>query len=184
MTFESIVNTLGSDPVFWFAALAGTGLSAIQLLFNLFGGGWEGVETSEEFDLGKFKWLSKQALTGFLMMFGWVGLTCKKELLFDLPETIACAFAAGCLSVLILGYLFKFAKTLRSPGTVFRIEDAIGQDATVYQRIPTTGTGKITVLLHNMSYELEAISQEEIPSFTQVRIVKKIDDKIVLVTPK
>jgi len=184
MTFESIANSLSSDSVFWFSALAGTGLSAIQLLLNLLGGGFDGAEASEDFELGKFKWLSKQAITGFLMMFGWVGLTCKKELLFSLPLTILCALAAGCLSVFILGYIFQFAKKLRSPGSVFCVEDAIGKDATVYQRISKGGSGKITVLLHNISYEIEAISTEEIPSFTQVQIVQKIDDKIVLVIPK
>ena len=78
---------------------------------------------------------------------------------------------------------FFIAKKLRSPGTVFRIEDAIGKEAMIYQRIPKGGSGKISVSLHHFTYELDAISfeQEDLPSFTFVQIIEKFDEKTVIV---
>lgn len=170
----------GSDLVFWCSALLGTSLFAIQLILNFLIGDVEGDGVLQ------FKWLSKQALTGFLMMFGWVGLTCKKEFQCSLQATVFLAILAGVLAIVLIGYLFASAKKLKSEGSVFRLEEAIGKEATVYQRIPRGGSGKVTLSLHDLSYEIDAISQlaEEIPSFAQVQIINKVDDKTVLVILK
>ena len=181
----SKLNNLDKDSIFWFCALAGTGMFAIQFLLTLFGIGEQDSEGSGESDAGQFQWLSKQALTGFLMLFGWVGLTCRKE--FDLSGALTIAFAlcGGLASILITGLLFKAARKLRSSGTVFKIEDAVGKDAMIYQRIPSGGMGRVTVSLHNFTHEIDAISleSEELPSFTPVRIIKIADEKTVVVEP-
>ncbi len=181
----SNLNNLDKDSIFWFCALAGTGTFIIQFLLTLFGVGESGDEGSSESDAGQFQWLSKQALTGFLMLFGWVGLTCRKE--FDLSATLTIAFAlsGGVASILITGFLFKAARKLRSSGTVFRIEDALGKEAMIYQRIPSGGMGRVTVSLHNFTHEIDAIAlqSEELPSFTPVKIIKIADDKTVIVEP-
>ncbi len=95
------------------------------------------------------------------------------------------ALAAGGLSALVTAFIFKSAKKLHSSGTVFRLDEAIGLKAVVYQRIPKGGVGKISLSLHNLTYEVDAVScaGEEIPSFTQVQILKKADEKTVVITP-
>ena len=180
---ETIWSLLGSELVFWFCALSGTALFAIQLILNLLGTSNEEIG-GEDLDAGTFKWLSIQAITGFLMMFGWIGLTCKKEFHLSLALTIILALFGGFISIFAIGSIFRFAQKLKSSGTVFRVEDAIGKEATVYHRIPKIGSGKITLTLNSLSYEIDAISQNgaEIPSFAQVQIIKKIDEKTVLVT--
>lgn len=175
------------DSLFWFCALLGTGLFIVQFLLTLLGGAFADDldDAGLHLDAGKIKWLSKQTLTGFLLLFGWVGLTCKKEGHFS--ETLSCslALAAGFFSMLVTGWLFKMAKKLHSPGAVFRLDAAIGKEATVYQRIPSTGTGKISVSLEGMSYEIDAISAscEQIESFTKVQIIKKADETTAVVVP-
>jgi hypothetical protein len=183
-TFNDLIE---KDSAFWFCALSGSGLFVIQFMLNLLGGDAQD-NTSEgggEIDSSKFKWMSKQALTGFLMMFGWVGLTCRKEFNLSLMATSVTAFAGGTFSAFITNFIFRSAKKLRSSGTVFRLEDAIGKEAVVYQRIPKEGVGKISLSLYNLTYELDAISShlEEISSFTQVRILKTADEKTVIVVP-
>jgi hypothetical protein len=91
----------------------------------------------------------------------------------------------GLITLLITGLIFRGAKKLHSSGTVFRIEDAIGKEAMVYQRIPKDGAGKISISLHNFTHEIDAVSslQEELLSFTSVRIIEKVDEKTVRVTP-
>lgn len=178
---------LGKDTLFWFSALSGSVLFVIQFILSLFGGdAYDSVQDGGgEMDASQVKWLSKQALTGFLMMFGWVGLTCKKEFDFSVMATFMTALLGGTVAIFITGFIFGSAKKLRSTGTVFNLEDAIGKEATIYQRIPKEGVGKITLSLNNLTYEIDAISNvsEELPSFTQVQIITKTDDKTVVVIP-
>jgi hypothetical protein len=182
---HSIQEGMRNDSFFWFCALSGSGLFILQLIVRLFGGSaFDDLDgESGEIDAGNLKWLSKQTLSGFLMIFGWVGLTCRKEWNFSVISTALTASVAGLFSVFILGAIFKSAKKLRSQGTIFRIDDAIGKEATVYQHIPKTGTGKITLSLNELTYEIDAISHhsEELPSFTKVQIIGKADDNTVVV---
>ncbi|MBS3905298.1 MAG: hypothetical protein KGZ39_08240 [Simkania sp.] len=182
-----LTGLINEDAFFWFFALTGSGMFLIQGVLSLFGAMEQDslVEDANSLDAGKFKWLSKQAVTGFLMMFGWVGLTCHKQFGLQWQATIAIAFAGGLTTSLIAACIFKMARQLHSSGTVFNIEDAVGKKAVIYQRIPSGGTGKVSVSLHHLTYELNAISlqQEELPSFSHVQIIKTADDKTVVVVP-
>lgn len=170
------------DHLFWFCALAGSGMFLIQSVLFFVGADADDVDDGSS---QNFKWLSKQAVTGFLMMFGWAGLTCKKELGYSAVSSTLIAAAAGALAMFITGSIFKLARKLRSSGTVFRIEEAIGKEAAVYQRIPKGGVGKISISLQDLTHEIDAISLngEEVDSFAQVQVVKKADDRTVIVVP-
>ena len=182
---NSINNLLQSDTLFWFCALSGSGLVVIQLVLNFCGlDHTEGLEDNGPADALKFKWLSKQALAGFVMMFGWTALACQKELVFSTTQTLITASVVGLLAVCVSGWIFKSARRLHSAGSAFHFEDAIGKEATVYHRIPKGGIGKISLSLNEISYEIDAVSHnnEEIPAFSRVQIIKKADDNILIVT--
>lgn len=155
----------------------------IQFLMNFLG--TDNPDDEGEFDSGKFKWLSKQAVTGFLMMFGWVGLTCRKEFELSAITTAFISFGGGLIAIIATTFIFRMVRKLRSSGTVFNIEDAIGKEAMIYQRIPKGGLGKVSVSIHNFTHEIDAIStdQEDLLSFTLVQIIKKADEKTVVVVP-
>ena len=177
-------DLISQDSLFWFCALSGSGIFIIQFLLSLIGNtDHEGIDPPEV-DAVKFKWLSKQAITGFLMMFGWSALTCKNQFNLSIGTTLAIALAAGMVTVLVTGYIFKMARKLHSPGTVFAIEDAIGKEAVVYQHIPKGGIGKISISLHHFTHEIDAMSlnDEDIPSFALVRVIKKTSDSTLMVT--
>ncbi|MBS0648812.1 MAG: hypothetical protein JSS10_06285 [Verrucomicrobia bacterium] len=179
---ESLQAILSKDTFFWFCALAGSGLFTLQFLLSLFGVG----DDHDAFDAAHFKWLTKQTLTGFLMFFGWVGLTCKREFELSAVASAGWAIGGGLAAVFATALIFKMARKLHSAGTVFKIEETLGKEAVVYQRIPSHGSGKISISLHHHTYELDAISlnQEEIVSFTPVQIVKNMDNRTVIVIPK
>ena len=92
------------DGLFWFCALAGSGMFLIQ--FVLF---FVGADAEDDSSSQNFKWLSKQAVTGFLMMFGWVGLACKKELGYSPLYSTAIALVAGAISMAITAAIFNIA---------------------------------------------------------------------------
>ncbi len=185
------MNTLFSklesnDTFFWTCALIGSGLFIIQFLLNLFSADHHDDAMDPHAGDDDFKWLSKQTVVGFLMLFGWVGLTCKKEFHLSIVPTLLFAFSGGLVAFFITGYIFKLAKKLQSSGTVFRIEDAVGKEATIYQEILKEKRGKVSVSIDNFTHEIEAVSpyEEDLPSFTSVQIINKLDDHTVIVIPK
>ena len=183
MIITKITDTLSKDTLFWYATLFGALAFIIQAAITLFGANLE--EGSEELDLGNLKWLSKQALTGFLMIFGLSGLACRREFDLTLIPSILVSACAGCLAVYLNALIFKGAKSLKSPGSVFKIEDAIGKKATIYQKIPKNGIGKISISLNDLTHEIDAMSYEakDLESFTHVEVIKKADEKTVFVVP-
>jgi hypothetical protein len=186
-TLSQLKSTLESLPIYWFCALIGSGMFLIQFVLS-FVGLHDDVDSDDggRADAGKFKWLSKQGLTGFLMMFGWAGLTCLYEFKLAYAPTLLIAIASGLATLFMTAFIFNTAKKLQSPGSIFNIEEAIGKEATVYQSIPEGGFGKITISLNCCTFELNAASdnQEEICSFTPVQVINKIDDNTVVVSIK
>ena len=184
-TFQQISAIVSEDTLFWFAALSGSGMLVIQFALNFLGiTDTEGGDHGIDFDTREVKWLSKQALTGFLMMFGWIGLACKKE--FGLETFFSAGFGllGGLAALVATGLIFKLAKGLHSPGDRFSLDDAIGKEAMVYKQISKNGIGKISLSLYDLTHEVDALSLngEEIASFTQVKIIKKADERTVFVS--
>lgn len=187
-----------SGSIFWFCALSGSGMFLIQFIINIFGiANQDSFDTNDvasdniddagrdSADAKKFKWLSLQTITGFLMMFGWTAITCQSEFGLQSTTTIIISLAAGIVAAIIIRSIFNLAKRLISSGSIYRIEDAIGKEAYVYQRIPKNGVGKISMTLQHFTHEIDAISYhtEELPSFRRVKIIEKSDDNTVIVTP-
>lgn len=186
-----IIELIRSGSIFWFCALAGSGMFLIQFIINLFGyidqNNFDVNESpdtsSDSTDARKFKWFSMQAITGFLMMFGWTAITCQSEFDFQTISTIIISIISGILTALIICSIFKYAKKLESSGSSYRIEESIGKEAYVYQNIPKDGIGKISISLQNFTHEIDAISHnsEELSSFTRVKILEKKNDNTVIV---
>lgn len=179
-TFRDLLN---QESLYWFCALSGSGMFLIQFLMSLLGSADSDQLEAGNFDTVRVNWLSKQAISGFLMMFGWTSLTCYNQFNLSGAMTLAVATTAGIFTVLVTGLLFKMTKKLHSSGTLFSLEDAIGKEAIVYQRIPRGGAGKISISLHHLTHEIDAFSlnDEEIPSFAPVKVIRKASDNVVIV---
>lgn len=184
--FFDFYTLFEESSLFWFLALTGTGMFLIQFVLNFFGmdDSGETPEDSTLADAGKFQWLTKHGLTGFLMMFGWAGLTSQNEFELPLALTLFIATFIGLFTAFVISFIFKMAKKLHSPGCVFNIDDTIGKEAFVYQLISIYGKGKITLSVDGITHELDAMTydREDIASFELVSIIKKIDNQTVLVT--
>jgi hypothetical protein len=172
-----------TNTVFWFCASLGGALFLIQLLLMVIG--LEGDHTHSALEAGRFGWLLKQKLTGFLMMFGLSALACKYQ--FFLSNTLAYTIGifSGSVAAFVIGWIFQIAARLQSSGATFHISQALEKDGIVYQRIPQNSVGKISISVYNLTYELDAVAEDskEIPSFTSVRVIKIKDEKTVVVKP-
>lgn len=179
------------DTLFWIAALTGTIAFGLKLLLSFFGG----AEVAELGDVetngtdhgsdNAFKLISIHSLTGFFMMFGWAGLACYKQYALPAPLSLLLATAVGVFMMFAAAYMFKIAGLAASPGTTFRTEELVGRRATVYHKIPAAGAGKIQITVNGYLREVRAVAAngQEIASFSEVIIVKVLDETTVSVNP-
>lgn len=128
--------------------------------------------------------LSIQNISAFVMMFGWVGLAMMHSSGFGIIPAIIAGLVAGFFIVWLLVKLTKSMKKLECSGNT-RITSAIGQEGTVYLRIPAEGTGQIEVALDGRLRICDALSRDGIEIVTGSKVkVSTIDENGVLVVVK
>jgi hypothetical protein len=178
------------DILFWLTALIGTIFFGLKVLLSFLGGFSDDLDSvdvdTDGYDHGTdqaFKLFSIHSLTGFFMMFGWVGLACYKQYDISSSWSILIASLAGVFMMFVTAYLFKMASLFVSSGTKFYIQELIDRRALVYQKIPASGEGKIQITVNGYQREIRAVSEnhEEIDSFTEVVVKKVIDTQTVAV---
>ena len=175
-----------TDLMFVACAIIGVTLFALRGLFMLIGGLLHGADDTDhhhEDVAPTFKFLTLHTLTGFLMVFGLLGLGLRHQLDYPFGLTLGLALMAGFFMMLLVGAIFYGASHVTSHGTVFQISEAIGLPAIVYQRISATDDGKVQVEVQGVTRELAARGRDgaEIDSFVHVRIVDAVDEHTVIV---
>ncbi|MBM3887370.1 hypothetical protein FJ364_05575, partial [Candidatus Dependentiae bacterium] len=130
-----------------------------------------------------FKFLTLHTFTGFLMMFGLLGLGLRYQFEYPISVALGLAVLAGLFVMFLVGVVFYAASRLTSQGSVFRISELIGLPAVVYQKITVHEDGKVQVVVRGIVREVtaRATSGEIIESFEHVRIVGVVDEHTVLV---
>lgn len=136
---------------------------------------------NSDFDVEGFHLVSIKSITAFLLGFSWTGV-----LFWDHVENkmllSAICLAVGFLFMSIIAYMLYKIQDLDRDNT-FDIRRVVGLNADCYLRIPAgrKATGKITVSLNGSLHELEALSDENIPTGAKVKIVSLINDRVPLV---
>ncbi len=128
-----------------------------------------------------FQFISLQGIAGFFMMFGLVGLA----LLSGGSQTwvaLSGSTAAGLVTLWIVGKLFQVMSSLQSDGTM-HIENAIGQEGTVYLSIPTEGSGQVRVAVQGGLKVFDAVSvnHERILTGERIRVVNIVSGNVLVV---
>ncbi|MBF0450198.1 MAG: NfeD family protein [Candidatus Magnetomorum sp.] len=128
---------------------------------------------SDSYD--SFKYLSLQNFTAFFMMFGLVGLGMVK-VQAHLLLTLICSFFAGILTVYLMIKLFSSMAHLESSGTL-DMNNAIGQEGTVYLTIPQNGSGQIQISIQNRTQIFDAICEhgEKIETGERIMVIRVLD---------
>ncbi len=183
------------DKIFLFCAILGgmAFLARMVMMFIGMGDHDAGVDAHDIGDHGdaghgdsdaSFKLLSFQGLTAFFMMFGLVGLASHMQSGLAAAVSILAASIAGIFSMYLIARMFAMMTRLQSTGTM-DINQAIGEEGTVYLTIPPDGTGKVTVPVQNRLQEFEAITRGSEPLKTGERIkVVWVEPSDVLVVEK
>lgn len=128
-----------------------------------------------------FRLLSLQGITAFFMMFGLVGWGVLRSGDHHPLVPIECGAAAGLLTVWVMKKIFQYAGMLQSSGTL-NLQNAVGQDGTVYLTIKAGQPGKVQVTVQQRLSVLEAVAEDgqEIKTGRPVRVVKVTAGRLVV----
>ncbi len=164
------------DDVYLWSAVGGGGLLILQVLLMLIGGDDFDGEGDIDVDGGGstlfFKALSLKTIVAFFTFFGLAGVWSTGSG-WSTGSSLALASITGMLAFFVIGWVMNALMELQSSGTI-QLEDAIGQTADVYLRIPGKhkGHGKVTVTCGGRTHQAKAVtSGEEIPTGRSARIV-------------
>jgi hypothetical protein len=129
-----------------------------------------------------FNFFSLQSIAGFFTMFGLVGMGLLQLNVLEVWSLMG-ALAAGLFTAWATSMIFISMQRLQSDGTM-KIENAVGQQATVYLTIPEKGTGVINVTVQGNLRTLDAVSQngQKIPTGAIVKVVGVTANKILVVS--
>jgi hypothetical protein len=189
----------GLELVFVVCAAFGGALFVVRLILMFMGAAdseapdgmdVDGMDAADGFDADggdisdtdiSFKLLSLQGITAFFMMFGLVGWAVIRQGDYPPLVPIASGTAGGLITVWIMKKVFQCATSLQSSGTM-NLNNAVGQEGTVYLTIRPGQIGKVQVNVQNRLSVLNAITEgtEEIKTGADVRVVKIKADKLVV----
>ncbi|MCP4713190.1 MAG: DUF4097 domain-containing protein [Planctomycetes bacterium] len=180
------------EKIFAFCAMVGGVLFMARMVLLFIGGDTDididgdvdtdfNSDTASDTDMS-FRFISFQGLTAFFMMFGLVGLALKHQHQWSDSFAVTGGVAAGALTCWMLKWLFDKAKGLQSSGNI-DLNNAIGQEGTVYLTIPASGTGQTQVNVQNHLKIFDAISDGDIEIKTgeAIKVIKIVSGNVLVV---
>jgi len=184
---EFIQNAEPLLKILWYIALS---VSAIFIILSIitFAGMDSNDGLNADFDgnlmdsLSPVQLFSFRNLINFLLGFSWAGISFY-DIISNKTLLLLISIICGIIFIVIFFYIIKQIQKLAEDNT-FKIEKTINKTAQVYISIPEkkTGTGKIQITVNGAFHELDAITEnEKIDSGTLVRVVKILNDNLLLV---
>lgn len=164
----------GLEFTFWSLAIVGTVVFVFKLIMLFVG--LDG-DSDLDFDLedggdstGAFNLLSLQSVACLAMGTGWMGLVALLNLGFGSLHSWSLGLAFGFVLVVASAKLMQLAMSLESSGTL-NLQRAVGQNGTVYLRIPEDGVGQVQVIVQGRLVTTDARSSgPSIATGTKIRV--------------
>ena len=200
--FTAFSEMLWLEKIFVASAMLGGGLVLIRLVLMLLGGDSDAdagdvgdVDVDVDMDVGdadigdvdhgalsSFHILSLQSISGFLLLFGLVGLAVNRIEGSKPLFAVAAGVVAGFIMMWLLGFLMVSLKSLQSSGTL-DLNAAVGVEGKVYLRIPAGGIGKVELPLQGRMHIFNARSnsKETIQSGEGVKVTGVAAGNIMVV---
>lgn len=169
--------------IFWGIALVTSIFFVVQTIMAFLGldadtddgAGFDTVEME-----GLSGYFSFRNLINFLLGYGWGGVLLQEAI----PNMMWLQLAAvGVGLVFVMAFVLILRQVMKlSTDKTFQIDEAIGQIADTYLRIPAEkkGTGKVMVSVRGSMHEIEAMTEgAEIPTGAKVRVTKVVGSELL-----
>lgn len=159
-------------------AVVGGAVLLLQTVMSLFGGdhGDMGHDVGDPAGHDSAaNMISVRSVAAFLAFFGLTSWGCLKSG-WNPYGALGLGLLAGIVMLVAVALLFRLPAKMHSQGNI-EPENAVGQIAHVYLRIPgqNSGKGKITLVLQGRTAEFHACTRgTEIPTGAEVRIARLI----------
>jgi hypothetical protein len=190
--FYASLNAL--EKVFLYCAALGGFVFIIRVALMFIGADADDIDVGGDVDFdmdagdalgdsdASFKLLNLQGITGFLMMFGLVGLSSMREFGMNSLMSVVCGSIAGYATLWILAWVSSIMMSMQSSGTL-NLSNAIGQEGTIYLRIPKDGTGKVRVAVQKHLKVMDAVAEDkkEIKDGERVQVVSLVSGNVLVV---
>ncbi len=126
--------------------------------------------------------LTIQGFTAFVMMFGLTGYAVHTGTTWSILWGVILSVAVGLFAMWLVAFLFSLMRRLESSGSIGFVR-AIGEEGTVYLRIPVEGVGKVQVKIGENLRVVDAMTDGgvELPSGERVFVSHVTDDQILVV---
>lgn len=131
---------------------------------------------------GIFSLFTLRNFINFFLGFGWGGISLSQTI-GSTGWLIVASVGCGLFFVLVFTVMLRLVLRLETNGA-FRIQDCVGQTASVYLRIPAAraAAGKVQVSAGGSVHELAAFTDgDELPSGARVKVLAVIDGETLLV---
>lgn len=139
------------------------------------------IDDSDLSSGGSFRLLSMHGITGFLLMFGLIGLSLVR---IKLPVfiTVLGGLFAGGITLVIVALIYYFMTKLQSDGTM-KVQTSIGKIGTVYLTIPADGSGQVNIVVQGGLKQFDAISAKKvaIPTGDKIKVINILNGNILVV---
>jgi membrane protein implicated in regulation of membrane protease activity len=182
----------GIDLVFLLCAVVGFVVLTIRMVLMVFGFGDHDGDVGHG-DVGHdghiggdadatFNLLSIHGLTAFFLMFGLVGLALHREARTSGAVAALGGGVAGTMMMFVVAYLTSWMLKLQSSGNE-DINNAVGEEGTVYLTIPSDGSGQAQVAIQNRLRVVNAVSRDKqlIPTGERVKVVEVVGGNTLVV---
>ena len=195
--FSSFDTTM---QIFWACAIAASVVFVIQNALMLMGiGGMDSdvdADVSTDTDIsadntghegtlgsaGIFSLFTLRNFINFFLGFGWGGISLA-PVIHNKALLVFLSFLIGLVFVVVFVIMMRALLSLEHNGS-FKIQDCVGQTASVYLRIPANheAAGKIQISINGSVHELNAFTDGDfLPTGARVRIIDVIDSGSLLV---
>ena len=186
------------------AAVLGGAIVVVRIILLIVGGSFDAdvdmdVDADVDFDVDadagdglaggeadtSFAIFSLQTISGFLLMFGLIGLAILQMRENGAVWSIVGGGAAGTLTAYIFGKLMASMKKLQSSGTI-NLQNAIGTEGDVYLTIPADGIGKVQIAIQGGLKIFNAKSADDaaLPTGSRVEVVQVVSGNVLVVKKK
>ena len=173
--------------VYWVLAVFGSVFFGITCILTICGlGGLSDADldsadvTLDHLDTGylDFNLFSIRSILAFITVFGWGGILWGRYGVWGFLG----AFSAGLFTMVLTALVIWGMMKLQCSGNV-KSHSFAGCSGSVYLSIPggEGSYGKVVVSLNGATHELRACAEEEIPTGSQVEIVKELSGGVFLV---
>lgn len=168
--------------IYFYTAIIGTFIFILKSFIPIELGGEVDTSFNSLIDCdSSFNLFTLESISAFFMTSGWLGWVALKYLNYSLLITLSISLISGFIAMFLYSFLILQIKKLEHVPQE-NIEELLNKTGKTYLHFAPNGNSKIEIEFNSKLTILDATNNtnEEIPSFTQIKVVKIENNQIFI----